>query len=98
MCLLTAYAQTVSGGGGLDLLSDWIVGSTFVRPFVILGGVCDLQVPRWHDEVIPYSDRQGAEGISKHKQTASKAVRATKSQCYLIADEKAEEIKKQTST
>lgn len=45
MCALTAYAQAVSRGGGLDLLGDWIVGSTFVRPFVLLGGVGDLQVP-----------------------------------------------------
>lgn len=60
LCALTAYAQAVRRTGGFDLLGDWIVGSTFVRPFILLRGIGDLQVPRWHDEVIPYSDRQGA--------------------------------------
>ena len=42
---LTAYAQAVSGGGGLDLLCDRVVSSTLVGPLVVQSGVGYLQVP-----------------------------------------------------
>ena len=54
---LTADTEAVGRRGGLDLLGDGVVGGTLVGPGVVLCGIGDLQVPRRHDEVVPWGRR-----------------------------------------
>ena len=54
---LTADAEAVGRRRGLDLLGDGVVGGALVGPGVVLRGVGDLQVPRRHDEVVPWGTR-----------------------------------------
>ena len=42
--LLTAYAEAVSGGGGLHFLGDGVVSGALVRALVLQRGVGDLKV------------------------------------------------------
>lgn len=56
---LTSHTEPLTGDGGFHLLRHRVVGSTFVSPLILLAGIDDLKVPRWHDKVIVCRKRRG---------------------------------------
>lgn len=55
---LTSHTEPLTGDRSFHLLCHRVVGSTFVSPLILLAGINDLKVSRWHNKVIVCRERR----------------------------------------